>query len=34
MEKRLIRHHNLFGHEINESLEFFADDVLDREIYC
>jgi len=34
MDKRLVRHHNLFGHEINESLEFYADDVLDREIYC
>lgn len=34
MEKRLIYHHNLIGHEINESLEFFADDVFDREIYC
>ena len=34
MDKKLIYHHNLIGHEINESLEFFADDVLDREIYC
>ena len=34
MEKKMICHHNLFGHEINDSLEFYADDVLDREIYC
>lgn len=34
MEKRMVYHHNLIGHEINESLEYYADDVLDREIYC
>lgn len=34
MEKRLVYHHNLIGHEINESLQLFADDVLDREVYC
>lgn len=34
MEKRVVYHHNLIGHEINESLEHFADDVFDREIYC
>lgn len=31
---KLVHHHNFIGHEINESLEFYADDVLDREIYC
>lgn len=34
MDKKLIYHHNLIGHEINESLEFYASDALDREIYC
>lgn len=34
MEKRLIYHHNLIGHEINESLQFYADEIMDREIYC
>ena len=34
MEPKLIYHHNLIGHEINESLTFFADDMSDREIYC
>lgn len=34
MEKRLVYHHNLIGHEINESLECYAEDVFDREIYC
>lgn len=34
MEKRLIYHHNFIGHEINESLQYFAEDVFDREIYC
>lgn len=34
MEKRLVYHHNLIGHEINESLAYFAADVFDREIYC
>ena len=31
---KLVHHHNFIGHEINESLEFYTDDVLDREIYC
>lgn len=34
MEKKLVYHHNLIGHEINESLRYFRDDVFDREIYC
>lgn len=34
MEKHLVYHHNLIGHEINESLQYFENDVLDREIYC
>lgn len=34
MEKKLVYHHNLIGHEINESLRYFKDDVFDREIYC
>lgn len=34
MEKQLVYHHNRIGHEINESLRFYADDVFDREIYC
>lgn len=34
MEKKMVYHHNLIGHEINESLQYFADDVFDREIYC
>lgn len=34
MRRKLVYHHNLIGHEINESLEYFADDVFDREIYC
>ena len=34
MEKRLVYHHNLIGHEINESRQLYADDVLDREVYC
>ena len=31
---KLIKHHNLIGHEINESLQYLADNPLDREIYC
>ena len=34
MEKRLVHHHNMIGHEINESLECYANDVFDREVYC
>ena len=34
MQKKLVYHHNMIGHEINESLEYYADDVFDREIYC
>ena len=34
MEKKEVYHHNLIGHEINESLEYYPDDVFDREIYC
>ena len=34
MEKQLVYHHNYIGHEINESLEYHADGVLDREVYC
>ena len=34
MEKRMVYHHNMIGHEINESLTYYADDVFDREIYC
>lgn len=34
MEKKLIYHHNLIGHEINESLQFYADEIMDREVYC
>jgi hypothetical protein len=34
MMNQLIHHHNLIGHEINESLEHLADDPLDREVYC
>ncbi len=34
MEKQLVYHHNYIGHEINESLEYHADDVFDREVYC
>lgn len=34
MKKILVHHHNVIGHEINESLEYFSDDALDREIYC
>lgn len=32
--KKLVYHHNLIGHEINESNEYFANDPLDREVYC
>ena len=32
--KRLVYHHNYIGHEINESLQYYADDVFDREVYC
>ena len=32
MQKKLVYHHNMIGHEINESLEYYADDVFDREI--
>lgn len=34
MKKKLVYHHNFIGHEINESLQYFKDDVFDREIYC
>ena len=34
MEKKLVYHHNLIGHEINESLQHYKEDVFDREIYC
>lgn len=34
MLNKIIKHHNLFGHEINESLEFYMDDPLDRTVYC
>ena len=34
MQKKLVYHHNMIGHEINESLEYYVDDVFDREIYC
>ena len=34
MEKRIVYHPNMIGHEINESLELYSDDVLDREVYC
>lgn len=34
MEKSLVYHHNLIGHEINESLTYYKNDVFDREIYC
>lgn len=34
MEKKLINHHNLIGHDINESLENYANDIFDREVYC
>lgn len=34
MDKNLVAHHNLIGHEINISLTNFGDDPLDREIYC
>ena len=34
MQKQLVFHHNLLGHEINESYEYFADDPFDRTIYC
>lgn len=34
MEKKLVYHHNLIGHEINESLQHYKDDVTDREVYC
>lgn len=29
-----VRHHNLIGHEINESLELYPNKSEDREIYC
>ncbi len=34
MQKQLIYHHNLIGHEINESLTFHPEDIMDREIFC
>ena len=34
MKKKRVYHHNLIGHEINESLKYFKEDVFDREIYC
>lgn len=34
MEKKLVYHCNYIGHEINESLSYYAKDVFDREIYC
>lgn len=34
MKTQIVYHHNFIGHEINESLEYYADDVLDREVYC
>ena len=32
MAVKLVSHHNLIGHEINESMEKYG--VSDREIYC
>ena len=34
MNKRLVYHHNLIGHEINETLNYYKNDIFDREIYC
>ncbi len=34
MLTRMVHHHNLIGHEINESLIYYKNDVFDREIYC
>ena len=34
MSNKLISHHNLIGHEINDSLSNYMDDPLDRTIYC
>jgi len=34
MKKRLVYHRNVIGHEINESLQYHGEDVLDREVYC
>lgn len=34
MERKMVYHHNYIGHEINESLMYYANDVFDREIYC
>ena len=33
-EMSVVYHHNLIGHEINESLLYYADHLFDREIYC
>lgn len=32
MSNKLISHHNLIGHEINDSLSNYMDDPLDRTI--
>ena len=34
MGKQLVYHLNYIGHEINESHEYYMQDVFDREIYC